>query len=109
MNIRKIFSKNLSFAMKSAGLTQAQLASSAGLSQSVISDYVNEKAAVTIDSLQAAAKVLKLEPATLITDHNNIQALSVDMKQLMDVLEYCDANAMDLILKVAQNAAKSES
>ena len=92
--------------MKSAGLTQAQLASSAGLSQSVISNYINEKAAITIDSLRAAAEVLKLGAAALITDHTNIQVLSREMKQLIDVLEYCDADAMGLILKIAQNTPR---
>ena len=49
--------------MKELGLTQAQLAAKTGLSQQIISNYINNKFKPGYDAILALSKALDVNPA----------------------------------------------
>lgn len=67
MRSRTIFAKNLRRLRADSGFSQEELAHRAGINRTYISDIEREVYAASLDVLDKVAKVLEVDPATLIT------------------------------------------
>ena len=66
---RKIIAHNVRSIRQKRGLTQAELASKAGISVSYISNIERAKNAATLDKIVQIAKVLKVVPRVLLLEN----------------------------------------
>ena len=65
MSLRRIVARNLKRLRQERGLTQEELADLAGLNRNYIGMIERQENAATIDTLEALAKALEVEPARL--------------------------------------------
>lgn len=69
---RKILSENLEQLMKERNITQIELSESIGVSQSTISNWLNESKYPRISKIQELANYFNV-PKSRITEDNNLQ------------------------------------
>jgi transcriptional regulator with XRE-family HTH domain len=67
MRLRDIFATNLRRARNSAGLTQEDLAQSAEMDRSYVSELEGAKYSATIDMIESLARALNVSPASLLS------------------------------------------
>lgn len=67
MRLRTIFARNLRETRLARGLSQEALADAAGLDRTYISLLERERYSVSVDTLEAIARVLEVTPQDLIT------------------------------------------
>jgi transcriptional regulator with XRE-family HTH domain len=65
MSLRRIVARNLKRLRKERGLSQEELADLAGLNRNYIGMIERQENAATVDTLEALAKALEIEPARL--------------------------------------------
>lgn len=65
MSLRRIVARNLKRLRMERGLSQEELADLAGLNRNYIGMIERQENAATIDTLEALAKALEVEPARL--------------------------------------------
>jgi transcriptional regulator with XRE-family HTH domain len=65
MSLRRIVARNLKRLRKERGLSQEELADLAGLNRNYIGMIERQENAATVDTLEALAKALEVEPARL--------------------------------------------
>ena len=65
MSLRRIVARNLQRLRKERGLSQEELADLAGLNRNYIGMIERQENAATVDTLEALAKALEVEPARL--------------------------------------------
>jgi len=66
MELRRIVAQNLRRLRQDRGLTQEELADRAGLNRNYVGMVEREENAPTVDTLEALAKALKVDPSTLL-------------------------------------------
>ena len=66
MELRRIVAQNLRRLRQDRGLSQEELAGQAELNRNYVGMIEREENAPTVDTLEALAKVLKVEPAELL-------------------------------------------
>lgn len=66
MSLRRIVARNLKRLRKERGLSQEELADLAGLNRNYIGMIERQENAATVDTLEALAKALDVEPARLL-------------------------------------------
>ena len=66
MELRRIVAQNLRRLRQDRGLSQEELAGQAGLNRNYVGMIEREENAPTVDTLEALAKVLKVEPEELL-------------------------------------------
>lgn len=65
MSLRRIVARNLKRLRKERALSQEELADLAGLNRNYIGMIERQENAATVDTLEALAKALEIEPARL--------------------------------------------
>ncbi|MGE0852620.1 MAG: helix-turn-helix domain-containing protein [Hyphomicrobiaceae bacterium] len=66
MTLRRILARNLKRLRKERGLTQEELADLAGLNRNYVGMIERQENAATVDTLEALAKSLQVDPIRLI-------------------------------------------
>jgi transcriptional regulator with XRE-family HTH domain len=66
MTLRRILARNLKRLRKERGLTQEELADLAGLNRNYVGMIERKENAATVDTLEALAKSLQVDPIRLI-------------------------------------------
>ena len=70
-NVRKVLSDNVKYYRFKIGLTQEELAEKCDVSPRYLSDIENSRGNIPIDTLEVIAYSLKVEPYTLLKEHNH--------------------------------------
>jgi len=65
MSLRRIVARNLKRLRKERGLSQEELADLAGLNRNYVGMIERQENAATVDTLEALAKALQIEPIRL--------------------------------------------
>ena len=71
MDLKQIFSKNLTRLRKLKGLSQRELAQLTGLTQKIITSYENSPDYIPLDKIQILAEILEIPPYILFSEDNN--------------------------------------
>jgi transcriptional regulator with XRE-family HTH domain len=66
MKLRRVLAQNLRRLRQDRDLTQEELADLAGINRNYVGMIEREKNAASVDILEALAKALKVDPATLL-------------------------------------------
>lgn len=66
MKLREVFAKNLRRLRHAKGMTQEELAHSAGLNRNYVGMLEREQNAVSVDTIEKIADVLEIAPAELL-------------------------------------------
>ena len=86
---------------KKAGLSQADLAARAGISQPAISQLENDTRPLTVDWMRTLARILGVTPADLLGPDDNPHRPSQEEQCLLDHYRAADPAQRSLIDRVA--------
>lgn len=87
---------------KRAGMSQAELARLAGISQPAISQIENDTRPLSVDWMRTLARILDCQPADLLGDDDNPYRPSDEEQELLAMWRNADAAQRELIRRVAE-------
>ena len=80
----KLFAENLRTYRQRLGMTQTDLANSAGTTRSTINNYESGKSEPSLEMLVKFSRVLGLDPTDLVTEHESYQEFNRKMQVTED-------------------------
>lgn len=91
---------------KKAGLTQAELAELAGISQPAISQVENDERPLTVEWMRLFARIFHCAPADLLGDQDNPDRLTDEERDLLERYREADPAHRALVKRVAEPIAE---
>lgn len=87
---------------KKAGLSQAQLANLAGISQPAVSQIENDTRPLTIDWMRSLARILDCTPADLLSEEDNPDRLDDQERELVHNFREANEAQREMLRRVAE-------
>lgn len=87
---------------KARGMSQADLAQAAGISQPAISQIENDTRPITLDWLRTFARILDVAPADILDDQDYPDRLTPEERELIEHYRAASNDQREMVQRVAE-------